>query len=276
VRNDSDTIKAVILDWSGTSVDFGSIAPVDALLETFALRGINITKIEAREPMGLSQRDHIRKILRSERVSTVFNDKYGRLPDEEDVCEFYDDFKPLLREKLRARAEPIDGILNAVADLRKIGVKIGSTTAYSREMMDVLSSRAGELGYSPDVTVTPDDVPLGRPAPYMIFRNMERLMVYPPGNVVKVGDTLADIGEGRNAGVWSVGVTVGGSVLGLSSGEYASLSAEESESVRKQCANRFYEAGADYVIESIEKLPELIERINGEIALNGSDRGVKR
>ena len=61
----------------------------------------------------------------------------------------------------------------------------------------------------------------------MIYRLMEELNVCPPGAVVKVGDTIADIESGLNAGVWSVGVTQTGNMLGLSEKECTELSLDE-------------------------------------------------
>ena len=55
-----DGVKAVIFDWAGTLVDFGSIAPVIALSELFAKHGVSLTADEVRAPMGLLKRDHIR------------------------------------------------------------------------------------------------------------------------------------------------------------------------------------------------------------------------
>jgi phosphonoacetaldehyde hydrolase len=255
-------IKAVILDWAGTSVDFGSLAPVEALLETFSARGMEITENEARESMGLAKIDHIRKILSIGRISEIFKGRYDKLPEEEDVYEFYKDFQRVLRKTLLAHIEPIEGVADVVSNLRDIGIKIGSTTGYSRKIMDILAPLARTFGYEPDAVVTPDDVPCGRPAPYMIFRNIEQLGSYPPESVVKVGDTAADIDEGLNAGVWSVGVAVGSNAMGLSRDEYASLGNDEAERLQSICADRFNEAGANYAIKSIHELPELIKYIN--------------
>ena len=91
---------------------------------------------------------------------------------------------------------------------------------------------------------------------------MEKLGVYPPANVVKAGDTLADVREGKNAGVWSVGIIEGSSELGLSRDECAALSTTERVDRFAAVRDRFYGAGADFVIDRITELPKLIEQIN--------------
>ena len=163
---------------------------------------------------------------------------------------------------LKDYCEPIPGVVETVAELRGMGLKIGSTTGYTKEMMDIVAPGAAARGYAPDALVTPDETGAGRPAPYMIFRNMEKLGVYPPANVVKAGDTLADIREGKNAGAWSVGIIEGSSELGLGREECAALSAAERAGRFAEVRERFYGAGADFVIDRITELPKLIEQIN--------------
>ena len=69
-----------------------------------------------------------------------------------------------------------------------------------------------QQGYAPDFWISPDGVGgRGRPYPYMIFANMQALGLTAVGNVVKVGDTISDIKEGVNAGVWTAGVIEGSS-----------------------------------------------------------------
>ena len=64
-------VKAVILDWAGTTVDFGCQAPVRVLREIFDAARVSITSEEARENMGLAKRDHIWTILSNPRVAAL-------------------------------------------------------------------------------------------------------------------------------------------------------------------------------------------------------------
>ena len=72
-------IKAVILDWAGVTVDYGSCAPAQAFVEVFRRYGVEITTAEARGPMGRAKRDHIIEIASLARVSEVWNVVHGRL-----------------------------------------------------------------------------------------------------------------------------------------------------------------------------------------------------
>lgn len=262
MTNDENRVLCVVFDWAGTTVDFGCEAPVGAFMKAFGEAGLPVSEAEARAPMGLPKRDHVRELLRLERVSALFAEKYGRAWTERDVERIYAASVPALTAVLEDYCEPLPGVVETVAELRRMGLKIGSTTGYTREMMDIVARGAAAKGYAPDALVTPDETGAGRPAPYMIFRNMEKLGVYPPANVVKAGDTPADIREGKNAGAWSVGIIEGSSELGLNREECAALSTSKRAELFSAVRGRFYGAGADFVISRITELPKLVEQIN--------------
>ena len=111
--------------------------------------------------------------------------------------------------------------------------------------------------------MTPDDVQnIGRPAPDMINKNLERLAIQNRQTVIKVGDTVSDILEGKNANVLSVGVIEGSSVMGLTESEYTQLSAEQRQSEIDRVRQVFETAGADAVILNLSELVNLIEKTN--------------
>ncbi|MDF2681967.1 MAG: phnX, partial [Brevibacillus sp.] len=148
-------IKAVVFDWAGTMVDYGCFAPLAVFLQVFKKRGIELTAEEAREPMGMLKRDHIQALCSMERVAALWQEKYGRTPDENDVDELYADFEPMLMETLHEYATPVPGAIELANRLRSQAIKLGSTTGYTRTMMDVVTLSAKEQGYAPDVLVTP-------------------------------------------------------------------------------------------------------------------------
>ena len=259
------TINGVILDWAGTTVDFGSFAPLDVFLEIFRSRDIEINLQEARAPMGMLKIDHIRAILDTARVSRLWKEKHGHPHAEKDVKALYEEFEPALTKVLPDHADVLDGVIEVCDELRSYGIKIGSTTGYTASMMKVLSPCAQKNGYEPDTLVTAEEVSAGRPWPWMIFKNMEKLGIYPPRCAVKVGDTVTDIMEGLNAGVWSVGVIVGSSEMGLTKEEYFNLGKEGRQKVHRRTEKKYYQAGAHYVIETMEDLPDLIVKIDRKI-----------
>lgn len=265
-NNDNDGVKAVVFDWAGTTVDFGCFAPVNVFIEVFKEKGIDVTMDEAREPMGMLKWDHIKAMLSMERIGKLWKNKFGREFTDKDVDDLFANFEPLLLESLNYYSNPIPGVIDIAEDLRTSGIKIGSTTGYNDKMMDIVRVGAKKSGYEADYIVTPDSTNnVGRPYPFMIFKNMENFKINKTWEVVKVGDTIADIKEGINAGVWSIGKTIGSSQIGLSEEEFSKLSNEEKQSLMKKARSEFIAAGADFVIDDIVELKELIKDINALI-----------
>lgn len=259
-------IECVIMDWAGTAVDYGCFAPVSAFIESFRAIGIEITAEEARRPMGLTKIDHVRALFQMTRIGEKFQEKYGRPYNENDVQGRYAEFQRLLLATLKEYTGPISYVIETIDTLRQKGIKIGSTTGYTKEMMDVVIPEAAAKGYSPDNCVTSDGLPAGRPYPYMIYKNMCDLAVPSRFSVLKYGDTISDIKEGLNAGVWTVGVILGSNEMGLTEEEVQALPKEELKSRMTEVRNRMYAAGAHYVVDSIKELPALIECINARMA----------
>lgn len=249
-------IEAVIFDWAGTTVDYGCFAPVNAFLQAFEAIGLTVTTTEIRKPMGVLKKDHIISMLNEPRIATEFFELYGRAYTTADVETIYKHFEESLFTSLSSYATPIDGVIELVAWLKTRGIKIGSTTGYTSEMMGIVSAEAAKHGYIPDCMITPDIVGVGRPNPAMIQENMKCLQILTPGNIIKIGDTIADIEEGKNAGVISVGVILGSSELGKRESEVPTQS--ECEAIEA----KYYQAGADYVLQKIEDLKMLIETLD--------------
>ncbi|MGO9607847.1 MAG: phosphonoacetaldehyde hydrolase [Candidatus Binataceae bacterium] len=247
----SGKITAVIFDWAGTTVDHGSLAPVRVLMRVFESRGVQISEAEARRDMGVLKRDHIQRIVSSPAVSERWLVKTRRAPSEKDVDALFADFVPRQLECLVRDSAVIDGVAETVARLRKHGIKIGSTTGYTREMMDLLAPAAAAGGYHPDCMVTPDDVGGGRPHPWMIFHNAIRLKIDDLSSIVKIGDTISDVEEGLNAGVWTIGVARTGNLIGMSAADFAALPNDEQRKRLERARTLLREAGAHEVVDSV-------------------------
>ena len=256
-------IEGVIFDWAGTTVDFGCFAPVRAFLEVFREAGVEANIDEARAPMGLLKRDHIRAMLNTPQLRNRWEVAQGRPFRETDVDDLYARFEPVLFDSLPEFTDPLPGVAATAKAIREKGVKIGSTTGYTDAMMEIVTTGARAKGYAPDFWITPDSVAsCGRPYPYMIFRNMEALRLKRSWSVVKIGDTLADIQEGSAAGVWSVSVAIGSSQMGLSQEEFSALAESEKIQATVTAERVFLAAGADFVIPSISELPALLDKID--------------
>ncbi len=250
----------IILDWAGTTVDYGCFAPVKAFIEAFEAFCITPTLEEVRKPMGMLKIDHVRTMLSMERISQLWEEKYGRPWTEEDVNKIYKLSESKILEIVEQFTDPKPYVLETIAELRKMGLKIGSTTGYTDEMMEIVVPAAAEKGYAPDYWVSPDAVDgCGRPYPYMIFKNMQELKLQDVSRVMKVGDTVADIKEGKHAGMVSVGIVEGSSVMGLTAEEYEAMPEEVKETLYHQVAGIYYAAGADHVVRDIREILYLMK-----------------
>jgi phosphonoacetaldehyde hydrolase len=252
-------IRTVIFDWAGTTVDFGSFAPLEAFIKAFGAFGLAPTIAETRAPMGLSKRAHIEAMLSGERLSALWRGIHGRHWTEADADAIYARFEPALFAVLGNHAHPLPGVLATVARIRETGVRIGSTTGYTAAMMEVVAGAAAAAGYAPDCLVCPDDVGgVGRPYPYMLWRNLEKLGALSAGEALKVGDTAADMQEGKNAGCLCVGVIKGSCMLGAREAESDAWNEDEKRLAFEEAKRGYMRAGADMVIDDIAALPDLI------------------
>jgi len=264
--HDPRRVRAVVLDWAGTTIDHGSRAPVIAITRAMAARGVDITEAAARGPMGMGKRDHIGILLRLPEITQQWQAVTGSVPDDRDRDEVYEAFQGVQLEAIGSTSDVIRGVPEAIARLRRQGIAIGSTTGYFRAAALAAASIAAGQGFVPDVLVAADDVPAARPSPWMMFRVMETLDVFPPLTVVKVGDTPVDMGEGRNAGTWSVGVTETGNELALTAAQLEALSPDERAGRAAAAGDRLLAAGAHILIPSVAQLPAAIDQIEARLS----------
>jgi len=260
-------LRAVIFDWAGTVIDHGSFAPVVALVEAFRSNGIEITVEQARRPMGLFKRDHIRTILAEPEVADQWRRGHGGAPSTDHYVDLlYAAFAPIQDALIAKYAQLIDGVPELVTELRRRGYRIGSTTGYPRATAELAAAAARDQGYEPDAMVCADEVPAGRPEPWMLFRNLEALRVFPPAAAVKVGDTDVDIDEARNAGCWAIGVTRTGNALARTADEVREMDAAERTRLIADSARRLRERGAHAVVESVADLLPRLDDIERRLA----------
>jgi phosphonoacetaldehyde hydrolase len=238
---------------------------VAAFVQAFAAHGVAVTAGEARGPMGLPKRDHLLALLRLPAVAGRWRQAHGRDWSDADVARLYDRFTACQLGVLDRHGGLVPGVIDCVARLRREGVRVGATTGYFREAAERVKAAAARQGFAPEHSVCVDDVPAGRPAPWMVYRVMEALNVFPPAAVVKVGDTVPDVEEGLNAGAWSVGVTASGSEVGCAEEEFRRLAPPAREELLGRAAQKLRLAGAHAVIETLDELPGLVAGLNGRL-----------
>lgn len=256
--------KAVVFDWAGTMIDFGSFAPMGVFVKVFERFGISATIEQARGPMGKPKRDHIRDMMDDPDIAAQWTARYGAAPTDADVDTVYEKFVPMNEAVVADYADLVPGAAATVEALRAKGIKIGSTTGYTRSIMQHVLPRAAEQGYAPDNLVCSDDLAEGRPGPLGMYKCFVDLAVYPPAAVIKVDDTEPGIAEGVAAGCLTVGLALSGNHAGKTPEELAALSEAEVDLLRQHATARLKAAGADHVIDSVADLTALIEKLEAE------------
>lgn len=259
-------LKAVVFDWAGTVIDFGSFAPMGVFVEAFSRFGIDVSIAEAREPMGRPKWDHIETMMAQPRIRAAWVAKHGHEPRYDDIKALYDVFVPLNEEVVHKFADLVPGAADLAAALRERNLKIGSTTGYTRSIMDRVLPLARAQGYEADNLVCAGDLPHGRPTPMNMYKCFLDLDVWPASAVVKVDDTGVGIDEGREAGCWTVGVSLSGNEAGVTPEELAGMTAREKDALREKASAVLRKHRPDYIIDSVADLLPIIEQIEQRMA----------
>lgn len=259
-------IKLVVFDWAGTTVDHGCMAPAGAFQELFRRHGINATTAEARGPMGMHKRDHIATMLAMPSLAAQWVEKHGAAATEDDIERLFQEFIPMQLDALPPYCKLIPGVAEVAPELRARNIKIGGTTGYNDAMMKLCADAAALEGYAPDLSIAGNMVPAGRPAPWMAVKVAMELNIYPFEAVVKVGDTVTDIEEGLNAGMWTIGITRTGNEVGLSLQEADTMHPEQLDSLVQKAESKLLQAGAHYVADGVSAILPILDDISERLA----------
>lgn len=218
-------VRLVVFDMAGTTVRDDDLV-LTCFVEAARRAGLDATRDEINARMGASKR-------------AVFDALARRQNDEAAGARGYEAFRAILEETYgRVGATAIDGAERVFAWLRGDGVRVALNTGFYRRVTDLIVDRLGWRG-AVDAVVCDDDVPEGRPAPYMIHAAMQRCGVHDVHGVVVVGDTPSDMLAGRNAGARAV--------VGVTSGSHTA------EALRR--------CPATHVIGSVRDLPAVLDAL---------------
>jgi phosphonoacetaldehyde hydrolase len=247
-------------------------APAFVFVEVFKKYGLEISMPEARVPMGLRKDLHIKAITEIASVRDRFVARFGRQPDQGDVDAMFADFVPAQLALLRQGSyhDLLPGVRELVNSWQKQGIKIGVTTGFTRDMLDLLLAGAATQGFVPDASCAGDEVEMPRPTPYMVIKNLERMGVYNIENAmrrtIKVDDTVSGAGEGAPL-CWRVAVSKWSNYVADSWDAVRRMSAQElGERERASKEKLIRESGAHYVIDDLRDLPAVIADVNQRLA----------
>ena len=243
----SSGIKLVICDMAGTTVEeHGAVYRV--LRETMNKHGLRgstksgpITEDDMHEWHGAAKGEVIRHFLNHSFERSSFVESRPDIA----VKDIDDSFEGNIKETY---AEPgaVDFICPTLPDwlgkCRSSGIKVALNTGYPSDIQQALLTGLG-LDALIDHYISAYETPAGRPAPFMIHRLMEMANICDVRQVAKVGDTVNDILEGRNAGC--------GLVVGVLSGA--------------DSAQALWDAGADIVVQDVTELPVIASPVHQEL-----------
>ena len=258
-------LRALVFDWAGTVVDHGSLAPMGAFVEAFKEFGVDITVAEARGPMGMAKRPHVSALMLLPRIQAEWALVHGQAPTEADIDRVYGVFVPKNLSVVSKYATLIPGAAEVSRAARARGLKIGSTTGYTREIMDEVIPVAARGGFTADAVACTGDAPDGRPTPFLYYRVLLDLGIYPAWATVKIDDTEVGISEGLNAGAWTVGVALTGNLVGLTRDDLMTKSADEISKLRAGATGKMRAAGAHYVLDGVADLLPVVDEIEGRL-----------
>jgi len=261
-------VKALVLDWSGTTADAYVVAPAVVFVEVFKNQGVEISMAEARGPMGLRKDLHIKALTKNPVIAERWKGVHGKVPDQADVDTMFADFVPLQLNCLRKYTDLLPGVAEVINRLQAGGIKIGSSTGFTRAMVDILEEEAAKQGYRPDASVAGDEVVHGaRPAPHMVYKNLDMMGIHTIQSVVKIDDTVSGVGEALNAGCWGVGVVRYSNYMDVDTPEQgAAMSAAEIDRRMAITRDILEKSGAHYVIDSLADIEPVIEDVNARLA----------
>ena len=110
--------------------------------------------------------------------------------------------------------EPINGAVNTTKILKQLGFKIGITTFYNKNVFSIIDKSFKRNGLLYDSVVCNDEVILGTPEPFMLYKISNRLHV-PTNKCIKVGESKLNILEGLNAKVDTINVIDSSNYMGM-------------------------------------------------------------
>jgi phosphonoacetaldehyde hydrolase len=256
-------IKGVVFDWAGTIVDFGSLAPMGAFVSLFGRHGVQISVAQARIPMGLPKLDHIRALGQIPEIAQAWQAAQGRPFLDSDAQALLAEFEPMSAQAALERSDFLPGFLDSLAWLQGKGLRVATTTGYTRRIMAPLIDKARSQGFVPDLVVCCDDVLRSRPDPMGMLACMQAMGLRDaPHTVVKFDDTAPGLAEALRAGCWAVGVSASGNALGWSLEQWQQAAFDQQREAVGRAAAKLHEAGAHCVVPSVAELPQALEQIH--------------
>ncbi len=268
-------IVAVLFDWAGTMIDFGSRAPVIAMEDVLTKANVPVDVATIRRYMGMAKREHVLAILTEPTVAQCWREAWGTDWTDGDIDRLMVALEPAMQASAVACSDMIPGAVDVFQTLLARGIKVGSTTGYTQTMMEPILKAAAEQGYDPEVTICAGMTAQGRPAPLMLWRAMAELGAWPARSCVAVDDAPVGIAAGAHAGLWTVGIAGSGNGVGLCAADFYTLDEAEKQRLMAPVVAEFAAAGVDFIIDTVADLPRALAMVEEDLAKGAGPGGQK-
>lgn len=254
-------VKACIFDLGGTIVDRYSITPLKSLIETFKRHNININNDLIFKDMGIDKRIHIENILDDTNIYQKWFKQYKCNPEYDDVLKLYETFKTLQTDKSKT-IDIIPETYGIFKYLKNDNIKIGITTEFDKNNANIIGRVLNDNICKLDNIVSSTCVKKSRPHIDMIYKNMRDLGISDPKTIIKIDDTNVGIKEGKNAGLWTIGVARWSTYMNVLPHNYNNMNDTIIEEKLKKSKEKLKQSQPDFIIETLDDLPNIIETIN--------------
>ena len=261
-------IRACVFDLGGTIVDRYSVSPFFSLKRAFMKNNIKISDRVILKDMGMSKSEHIGKILCDNYVQRDWFLEYDKYPDPNDADMIYEDFK-VEQNKESKVINILPETKSTFEYLKERNVKIGITTGFDKDNMDLILSRMEDEGLYVDGSVSSTCLLRSRPYPDMMNKLKEDFKIENNYQIVKFDDTPIGIKEANNGDYWSVGVVKWSTLMEIVEPEDVmgvGLMASDEYNKRLMNARKtLIDSEADFVVNDLTKINDVFREVHRSI-----------
>ena len=263
------SIRLAVFDLGGTIVDRYSLSPFISLKQAFLKKGLNIPNNLIYKDIGVDKHHHIDLILKDKYISREWIRKHNEYPNTSSTISVFDEFIRYQMDDGIKSIEILPETKTCINWLSNNNISTGVTTEFSRPIMSAIKEKLlyENIHIDKYVSSTCLGKP-GRPNPHMMREIINHLSISDTRRVIKIDDTVLGIKEGKNAGAITVGVAKWSINMKMPDyGEDKNVSKEEYIERLKNSREILWSAKPDYVIDSLNELPNIIYLINNESSL---------
>ena len=260
------SIRLAVFDLGGTIVDKYSLSPFISLKQAFKRKRIRVNNHLIYKDMGMNKHEHIEEILNDKYTRRIWFKLYGQYPNSSSVMSVYDEFIKYQMDEGISNIEILPETKKCIKWLGENNISTGVTTGFSKPIMSAIREKLLDENIHLDKYVSSTCLGKpGRPNPHMMNEIINSLSISDTRRVIKIDDTVVGLQEGKNVGTLTVGVAKWGTNMKMTDYDQdKNMSKEEYVERLKSSREALWSANPDYVIDSLDELPRIINHINSE------------